>query len=202
MHILGLDPGLSRTGYACVQANWEGVSGPGSAEGVRLVEAGFLKLSKGLPISARLVELESDLEALFERTSPAAVCVESLFIHGAHPRTAVLMAHARGVILLVAGRRRVRLLELAPAAVKKSMAGNGQASKPQMQQAVMTRLALPSLPTPSDVADAIAIAVCGSRRLGVVPGIGAAGAASGHSRRRSGVRLSAREVGRLACEAP
>lgn len=159
MRILGIDPGLSRTGYACVEA--DGVSG----EMPTIVEAGVLRLKSQTSIPSRLVELEADLLSLIERARPMCVCVESLFSHVAHPRTSIIMAHARGVILLAAGRARLRVLELPPAEVKKSVTGNGRASKEQMQEAVAVLLGLESLPKPADVADAIAIALCGSRRL-------------------------------------
>lgn len=111
------------------------------------------------------MELERDLLDLIDRVRPSCVCVESLFAHYGHPRTAIVMGHARGVILLAAARAGLRVLELPPAEVKKSVTGNGRASKEQMQEAVAVLLGLASVPEPSDVADAIGIAVCGSRRL-------------------------------------
>lgn len=75
------------------------------------------------------------------------------------------MAHARGVILLTAAKHGLPLVEISPATVKKAVTGNGRATKAQMQYAVATVLGLSSLPKPADVADAIAVALCGSRRF-------------------------------------
>jgi crossover junction endodeoxyribonuclease RuvC len=160
MRVLGIDPGLARTGYACLLLDEQDPSSPPTVQ-----EAGILRLKDTASVPSRLAELERDLLALIDRARPACVCVESLFAHYAHPRTAIIMGHARGVILLVAARAGLRVLELPPAEVKKSVAGNGRATKEQVQQAVAVLLSLPSLPEPADVADAIAIAMCGGRRL-------------------------------------
>lgn len=158
MKVLGIDPGLAFTGYACVSAASE------SGAEVRLHEAGVLRFDRRRTVSQRLVELQRDLEELIERTAPQGACVESLFAHYAHPRTAIIMAHARGVILLTAARARLTLFELPPAEVKKAVTGNGRASKPQVQRAVQVQLGLGAMPEPADVADAIAVALCGCRR--------------------------------------
>ncbi|MDX2116094.1 MAG: crossover junction endodeoxyribonuclease RuvC [Planctomycetota bacterium] len=159
MHLVGIDPGLSLTGFACVRVCAEQpLSQP------ELVEAGVFRLDRRRSVSERLVELERDVCDLLGRVRPVCVCVESLFSHVAHPRTSVIMGHARGVILLAVARSGIELIELPPAEVKKAVTGNGRASKPQVQQAVVTQLGLASVPEPPDVADAIAAALCGSRR--------------------------------------
>ena len=160
MLILGLDPGLLRTGYACLE-----VDPTAAFASPLLVEAGVFRLKREQSIHLRLVELERDLLELFGRYRPTAACVESLFSHVVHPRTAILMAHARGVILLAVARAELKLLELPPAEVKKSVTGNGRATKEQVQHAVSAMLGLSGPPDPPDVADAMAVALCGSRRL-------------------------------------
>lgn len=159
LRVLGIDPGLQRTGYACVEVK------PGSLD-TRLVEAGLVRLKASAPISERLRQLEADLEEILAELKPHAVVVESVFSHGSHVRTAIVMAHARGVVLLCAARRGARLVELAPKSVKKAFTGSGSASKRQMQVAAMTQFGLAAPPEPADVADAMAIAACGARRLG------------------------------------
>ncbi len=159
MRVVGIDPGLRLTGYGCVAGQ------PGRPE---LVEAGVFRLVAKGPlrsISARLVELSKDLGEVLDRLEPQAVAVEGLFTHYAHPTTAVVMAHARGVVLLEVQSRGLRLIELKPAAVKKSITGSGRADKAQMQRAVQHLFSLPEPPDPPDVADALAIAVCGAERL-------------------------------------
>lgn len=159
MVTLGIDPGLSLTGYAAIRADSLGLGA------VEVIEAGVFRLDKKQTISKRLAELERDLTDLIKRTEPGCICVESLFAHFGHPRTAIIMAHARGVILLTAAKFRLPLVEVPPATVKKAVTGNGRATKAQMQYAVATVLGLSSLPKPVDVADAIAVALCGSRRF-------------------------------------
>lgn len=162
MVILGVDPGTVVTGYAAIRADFLVGRSPS------IVEAGVFRFGRTRDLSARLAELESDLTALIERTNPSSVCVENLFAHSEHPRASLVMAHARGVILLMTRRAGLPLIEVSPATVKKSVAGSGQATKAQMQSAVATLLGLPSVPKPADVADAIAVALCGSRRFATV----------------------------------
>jgi crossover junction endodeoxyribonuclease RuvC len=88
------------------------------------------------------------------------VAVEQLYSHYAHPRTAILMGHARGVILLVARKRGLRLEQFPANRVKQSVTGHGHASKVQMQRAIQSLWNLPEPPEPPDVADALAIALC------------------------------------------
>lgn len=160
--VLGIDPGLERTGYGCVAVEVEGF-------GATLLEAGVLRLGRGGPVGPRLRRLEIDLEELLDEWAPDAVAVESLFTHPSNLRSALQLAHARGVILLAAVRRGCPLVELAPATVKKALTGRGRAGKEQMQRAVAETFRLARLPEPPDVADAIAIALAGARRLGLDP---------------------------------
>ncbi|MEO1130415.1 MAG: crossover junction endodeoxyribonuclease RuvC [Planctomycetota bacterium] len=159
MRVLGIDPGLQLTGFGCLDfdGGWE--------QTPRLVDAGVIRLKPGDSISSRLSVLERDLRELMEELTPQAACVEALFSHYAHPRTAVTMAHARGVILLTLQRAGVELVELPPAEVKKALTGSGRASKEQMQAAIAAVLSLPSQPEPPDVADALGVAMAGARRL-------------------------------------
>lgn len=164
MRIVGIDPGLQRTGYAVL-----GVDPDRPSDTPALAEAGVFRFSSRQPVPARLVELEQDLTALLARAEASVVCVEKLYAHYAHPTTAIVMGHARGVILLVAQRMGLRLIELPSTEVKRSVTGNGHASKQQVQTTVQAILALPAPPSPTDVSDAIAIALCGSRRVAPAP---------------------------------
>lgn len=158
MRVLGIDPGLALTGYGCVRFGAENAVDVGA-----LMEAGVVRLPPGRSVSARLAELASDLEELLGRLKPDVVCVEAIYAHYAHPRTAITMAHARGVILLCLERAGVELVEVPSTQAKKSLTGNGHASKAQMQEAVRMVLGLRAAPEPADVADAIAIALAGAR---------------------------------------
>lgn len=160
MRILGIDPGTRVTGYGCVDVT------PGQFE-PRLVEAGVLKLDAKASLGLRLRQLHGDLASLMEELKPQCMVVEKLYAHYKHPRTAILMAHARGVFLLSAAEAGIELVNLPSTEVKKSITGNGHASKQQVQLAVQTQFGLDEPPSPPDVADAIAIATCHARRLAV-----------------------------------
>ena len=166
MRILGIDPGLRITGYACVEIAPPATSHAGLPE-PRLIDAGVIRLSAGESVQARLVELERDLVELLETHTPDGVCVEKLYAHYNQPTTAIIMGHARGVVLLSAQRAGAAVTELAATEVKKSLTGHGHATKRQMQESVKSQCRLPELPEPPDVADAIAIALCAARRFTV-----------------------------------
>ena len=156
MRILGIDPGLRLTGYGVV--DWK-MFRP------LLVDAGVIRLDEKASISQRLVELETELDGIFAEHKPDICAVEQLYAHYKHPRTAILMGHARGVILLVAARRGVRMEEFAANRVKQSVTGHGHASKPQVQKAIQMVWNLKEPPNPPDVADALAIALCCGRMV-------------------------------------
>jgi crossover junction endodeoxyribonuclease RuvC len=151
MRILGIDPGLRLTGYGVIEYH---------ALRPRLIDGGVIRLDVKASLADRLVELAGELEEILEEHRPDICAVEQLYSHYAHPRTAILMGHARGVILLVARRRGVRFEEYAANRVKQSLTGHGHASKLQMQLAIQSKWNLPKPPEPPDVADALAVALC------------------------------------------
>lgn len=156
--ILGIDPGLRITGYGVVELKRT------SIEPV-LVEAGVIRLNGKLSMEDRLAQLHAELSELIVNLKPTRVAVEKLYAHYKHPRTAILMGHARGVILLAARQHDLIIEHLPSTLVKKSITGYGHASKEQMQRAVQAQCRLAALPEPPDVADAIAIALTAGRRL-------------------------------------
>jgi len=151
MRILGIDPGLQVCGYAVIDV---------AETEENLVEAGVLRTESGLPIEAKLNQIAVDTQMLLGRFSPEVVAVEELYSHYAHPKTAILMGHARGVILQKCAEAGVEVRSFSATRIKKCITGNGRASKEQMQRAIQTTLSLPRLPEPADVADAIAAALC------------------------------------------
>ena len=158
MKILGIDPGLRLTGYGVIDCRASGKPA--------LVDGGVIRLDTKASIADRLVELERELEAIVIEHKPAACAVEQLYSNYAHPRTAILMGHARGVILLVARRNGVAVHEFAASRIKMATVGHGHAAKGQMQRAIMATWNLAKPPEPPDVADALAIALCCGRSLG------------------------------------
>ena len=166
VRILAFDPGLSITGYACLSA------GPGRE--VSLIEAGSIDLSPGAGEAGdseaarwgpRLVELGRDVERLIGSSAATHAAVEAVFAHREHPRAAIAMAHARGVILRQLALAGLPVVELSAASVKKSVTGSGRASKDQVARAVSLRLGLGALPEPRDVSDAIAIGLAAAQRI-------------------------------------
>ena len=151
MRILGIDPGLQVCGYACIEA----VSGEEN-----LIEAGVVRTVRGEALEEKLNRIAEDITTLLGRFEPDIVAVEELYSHYAHPRTAILMGHARGVILQKCAEAGIAIRSFSATRIKKSITGNGRASKEQMQRTIQTLLSLPELPEPHDVADAIAAALC------------------------------------------
>lgn len=151
---LGIDTGLQCTGYAIL-------SDDNHSRGLWLHEAGVIRLKAGTTIEKRLVELEAALQEVIAQHCPAVLACEELYAHYAHPRTAILMGHARGVVLLAAARARMRVLSISATRIKKTLTGNGHAGKQQMQKAIALTLGLARPPEPNDVADAIAVALAG-----------------------------------------
>jgi crossover junction endodeoxyribonuclease RuvC len=163
MRIIGIDPGLQRTGYGVIET----VAGRANAvDRPRLIDGGVIRLDAKTPLADRLVELLTELESLFVEHQPQVVAVEQLYSHYAHPRTAILMGHARGVILVAARQRHIQVEQFAANRIKQSVTGNGHASKIQVQRAIQNQWNLPQLPEPPDVADALATALCCSMHLG------------------------------------
>lgn len=149
--VLGVDPGLKRTGYAVL--DWH-------RGRPRILEAGLVQIENLATLERRLLVLEKGLHGLIASHRPDCLACEELYAHYRHPRTAILMAHARGVILALAARNELRVMHLAATRVKKLLTGNGAAGKLQMQHAVCATLGLTRPPEPHDVADAIAVALC------------------------------------------
>jgi len=151
MRILGIDPGLQVCGYACIET---------AAGQEHVLEAGVIRTDRKLTLEEKLKRIADDMEALLVKFRPETVAVEELYSHYAHPRTAILMGHARGVILQKVAEASIKVRNFSATRIKKSVTGNGRASKVQVQRAVATILSLPQVPTPNDVADAIAVALC------------------------------------------
>jgi crossover junction endodeoxyribonuclease RuvC len=149
---LGIDPGLVVTGYGVLEQD---------GSHIRLVEAGTIDSGDTQsPLQERLRRLFEELDQLLSDHEPDVMALEQLYSHYEHPRTAILMGHARGVIVLAAGMHGVPLESYAATQVKSALTGNGRASKEQIQAMVRRTFGLVETPRPPDVADAVAIALC------------------------------------------
>ena len=127
----------------------------------RVAEAGVIRPGKAADgMGARLSMLYDGIIEILDAYPPVALALEQVHSHWKHPRTAILMAHARGVIVLAAAQRGVPVVGYAASRIKKNLTGSGKAPKDQMQHAVRMELGLEQLPEPHDVADACAVALC------------------------------------------
>jgi crossover junction endodeoxyribonuclease RuvC len=148
--VLGIDPGTAVLGYGVIET--------GSSHHARLVECGTLTTRARDPLPARLRILHDGVTALLAQHAPTAMAVESAF-YGRNVRTAVVLSHARGVILLAAEVAGVEIAEYPPAVIKKTIVGRGAALKPQVGYMVAQLLRLKTAPSPSDAADGVAVAL-------------------------------------------
>jgi crossover junction endodeoxyribonuclease RuvC len=158
MRILGIDPGLQVCGYACVETKELDSRLRGNDK--RLVEAGVLRTTGGKVIEARLNQIADDIDSLLAKFKPEVVAVEQLYSHYAHPRTAILMGHARGVILQRCAAAGIEIKSYGATRIKKCITGSGHATKEQVQKTIQMIMGLKELPKPADVADAVAAALC------------------------------------------
>jgi crossover junction endodeoxyribonuclease RuvC len=154
IRVLGLDPGLQVTGYGVLEI---GETGP------LVREAGVIRSAEGrapADMAQRIRALYDGLCEVLDQWQPSAMAVEQLYAHYDHPRTAILMAHARGAFFLAGAQRKIPVLSYASTKVKKLVTGSGRAGKEQMQHAIARELGLEKPPEPHDVADALGIALC------------------------------------------
>lgn len=149
MRILGVDPGSVTTGWGLIG---------GSSTRPELLDCGVIHLH-GSDLAHRLAFLKRRFEELVGRLHPDSSAVESPF-HGANPRSALQLAHARGVILASLAAAGVEVAEYTPATVKKSVTGSGRAAKPQVQTMVYKLLSTAAHDTSNDLSDALAVALC------------------------------------------
>jgi crossover junction endodeoxyribonuclease RuvC len=126
---------------------------------VRLLECGVIRTSPSSPLPRRLREIYEGVGDLLERHRPDAVAVEGVFF-GKNARTAVVLGHARGAILLAAALRDLDVAEYPPAEVKNAIVGTGRATKHQIGYMTQKLLRLREPPRPADAADGVAVALC------------------------------------------
>jgi crossover junction endodeoxyribonuclease RuvC len=138
----------------------------GGPAGITVLDSGVISTRAEQPLDARILEIYEGVQQLLDAYAPAMLVLEDLYAEYKFPRTALQMAHARGVVCLAARQGNVAVLALAPAEVKRAVSGNGAASKAQIQHCVQRLLRLPQLPKPSHIADALALAFTGFSRGG------------------------------------
>jgi len=150
MIILGIDPGLSATGYGIIEI---------LTERMRVIEAGDVRPVRTQPLAVRLETIHATLSSLLARHRPDTMVLEKIFTHHHHVTTAAMMGHARGVACLAAQEHGVPVAEYPSTQVKRSLSGNGHASKEQVARMVGQWLGERDEAWSSDATDALALAI-------------------------------------------
>lgn len=149
MRILGIDPGLQKTGWGIIESAGNRLS---------FVQCGLIKTQASLPLYARLAEIDAGLAAVIAQFKPDEAAIEITFVNE-NPASALKLGVARGAAITCPARHGLAVAEYAPNLVKKSLVGNGHATKDQI--GAMVRMLLPaSGKVGADEADALAIAIC------------------------------------------
>ncbi len=154
MIIVGFDPGLATLGYGVIKTD--------PKRKPEMLDYGIISTPKELDLPSRLTMLEKGVKQIIDKFKPDEIAIEELFF-AKNVKTAIAVAHARGVILLTAIKECGKLYEYTPLQIKQALTGYGRADKNQIQQMVKTFLSLKAVPKPDDAADALAVALCHSR---------------------------------------
>jgi len=150
VRVLGIDCGSERTGYGVIESD--------GAEH-RLIAAGVIRTNPKWPFEKRLLEIAAGLRRLIGEHGPEAAAVEGIF-YSANVKTALKLAHVRGIALLAIAEAGMGLAEYSPLEVKTSVVGYGRAEKGQVQMMVRSLLRLPEAIESEDACDALAVAIC------------------------------------------
>lgn len=153
MRVLGIDPGIARVGFGVVDVV--------KSSNPVFVECGLIATKPKVELAVRLQEIFEDLEVVIKKTKPDLLSCEKLYFQN-NAKTAFDVGQARGVILLAAAKHKIDIVEFTPLQVKQAVTGYGKASKKQVEDMIVNILHLNFVPHPDDVADAIAIALCGA----------------------------------------
>jgi len=153
MIILGLDPGSQRTGYGVIRLR---------GRDPERIDHGVIAVPARMPLPQRLQRIYAAVREIVTRSAPAIVAVESIF-HSQNARSALVLGHVRGVILLAAAEADIEIREYPPATVKVQVCGDGLAEKSQVAFMVARHLGLLVDPPAGDAADALAVALCAAQ---------------------------------------
>lgn len=150
MIILGIDPGTATTGWGVIDCE---------NQKVKALGYDYISTKAGLALSKRLYIIYNSLHEIILKYKPDVVAVEELFFTK-NVKTAIAVAHARGVILFAAEEMGLEVAEYTPLQIKQAITGYGRADKKQMQYMTKQILGLEKVPSPDDVADALSAALC------------------------------------------
>lgn len=173
MRILGIDPGLRRTGFGVIDA-----------QGPRLnyVSSGTIVVPADLPLAQRLKLILTHIAEVIEQSRPDTSAIEKVFVNS-NPASTLLLGQARGAALCALAVGGLDVHEYTALQIKKTVAGNGHAAKEQIQLMVQRLLQLNGLPAP-DSADALACAISHAHHASVLAGLQKSGVVAAGPRRR------------------
>jgi crossover junction endodeoxyribonuclease RuvC len=153
--ILGIDPGLAILGFGLITCQQSQTSVQDAT--VKMLDFGVISTPADAQMGQRLCTLFDDLHTLMEEWQPDLVAIEKLFFY--RMSNTIVVAQARGVLILVLGQRRLPYVEFTPAQIKQALTGYGNADKLEVQEAVAQALDLEDIPKPDDASDALAVAL-------------------------------------------
>ncbi|MDR2356920.1 MAG: crossover junction endodeoxyribonuclease RuvC [Oscillospiraceae bacterium] len=156
MVVLGVDPGIATVGFGVIDA-------AGGSQ--RLLRCGVITTSPDMRLARRLKQIYSDIQEIIGAFNPDCMVIEELFFN-TNLKTAVSVAHGRGVVILAGETRGVPMYEYTPLQVKQAVTGYGRAEKKQVMDMVRRLLSMDATPKPDDAADALAVAICHARFAG------------------------------------
>jgi crossover junction endodeoxyribonuclease RuvC len=178
MRILGIDPGSETTGYGIIESDGTNHTA---------ILFGAIRTNPRQPFPERLLKIYSDLTEILLRERANVMAIEGVF-YSANVQSALRLGHARGVAMLVAAQQGLRVHEYSPLEIKSAIVGYGRAEKSQVQGMVRFLLQLRETPTPSDVADALAVAICHAHHMRTTNDTLSPLADAGRTRNRAGRR--------------
>ena len=161
MIIVGFDPGLATLGYGVIKKE--------KGKKPEMIDYGIVSTPKDENLAVRLCMLEKGVKQIIDTYKPDEIAIEELFF-AKNVKTAIAVAHARGVILLTAVKECGQIFEYTPLQIKQALTGYGRADKKQIQQMVKTFLNLKAVPKPDDAADALAVALCHGQTSSILGG--------------------------------
>lgn len=159
--ILGLDPGLAIVGFGVI--TWSQNLATSSEVIIKPLDFGVIRTSSDMEMTQRLSTLFDDINTLMDEFQPDLVAIEKLFFY--RMANTIVVAQARGVLMLVLGQRKLPYVEFAPPQIKQALTSYGKANKLEVQEAVMRELDLDEIPKPDDAADALAVALTAAFQL-------------------------------------
>ena len=155
MRILGIDPGLTKTGFGIIDIN---------NESLKLIDYGIIKPKSSDKLGKRLLTIFNDMCEIINKYNPTIISIEEVF-YGKNVKSTLLLGQARGAAMLAAASKNVSIFEYSARKIKQSVTGNGNATKDQVKFMIRSILNIKNLDIPTDASDALAIALCHHQQL-------------------------------------